>query len=302
MEKAIYNKILVPLDGSRESETALALAGGLAAAMALPIELFHAWEMNPAPPATEAIPGGEGASESNTETEVQSYLQRAASTIPHSVSVELTVQQGAAADLIVEHAARNSRTLVAVSSTGMSGLKKWLVGSVADKVLQATSNPLLLVKARAEGASQPIHLGRLLVPLDGSPAAEAIFPHVLTWAKALALKVELFRARSLPLRVVAPPGRPFGARLRLGPTITENAENYLEKQVAAVKLAGMDDVTYSVREGDAADQIMAVAGESPSTLIALCSRGTSGWGRWLLGSTAGRVARHATVPVLIIRP
>jgi nucleotide-binding universal stress UspA family protein len=132
MEKAIYNKILVPLDGSRESETALAPAGRLATSMSLPIELFHAWEMNPAPPSTEAIPGGQGASESNTESEVRAYLQRVASTIPRSVSVDFTVQEGAAADLIVEHAARDSRTLVAMSTTGMSGLKRWLVGSVAE--------------------------------------------------------------------------------------------------------------------------------------------------------------------------
>jgi hypothetical protein len=78
---------------------------------------------------------------------------------------------GDVASAIVARAERDPGTsMIAMATHGRSGLGRWLLGSVAEKVLQAVPRPLLLVRARASMPAMPIDVSyrRILVPLDGS--------------------------------------------------------------------------------------------------------------------------------------
>jgi nucleotide-binding universal stress UspA family protein len=62
------------------------------------------------------------------------------------------VRLGAPAEVIVEEAEREHVALIAMATHGYSGIKRWALGSVADKVLHATGKPLLLVRAQPGAA------------------------------------------------------------------------------------------------------------------------------------------------------
>ncbi len=68
--------------------------------------------------------------------------------------------------------------LIAMSTHGRRGLKRWILGSVAQKVLHGTSRLLLLIRARETERWQPAHIDRIVVPLDGSEVSTRILPYV----------------------------------------------------------------------------------------------------------------------------
>ena len=66
------------------------------------------------------------------------------------IAVKTAVVNGHAAEVLVDEAARRGVDLIVMATHGYSGLKRWALGSVADKVLHATTTPLLLVRAQPE--------------------------------------------------------------------------------------------------------------------------------------------------------
>jgi hypothetical protein len=74
-----------------------------------------------------------------------------------------------------------------------------LLGKVAQKVLQAAKNPLLLIRPQdGEPLASESRLDTVIVPLDGSRLAEQIFPNVVYLASGVGLQVVLLRTYALP--------------------------------------------------------------------------------------------------------
>ena len=108
----------------------------------------------------------------------QEYLNGIAQSFP-DVNVKATVERGRAEEVIIERAAADEGTLIAMATHGRSGINRWLLGSIAEKVLRAITNPLLLIRAvdavRSEGEAP---LKSVIVPLDGSELAESVLPRL----------------------------------------------------------------------------------------------------------------------------
>ena len=139
---------------------------------------------------------------------------------------------------------------------------------------------------------------RVVVPLDGSPLAEAILPLILQIAAPLDLEVVL-------LRVVQwrPPDAIESGHYGViddVPTQAKKAHAYLEPMVAGLRDRGMR-VEGMVREGDPVREILAGATEAGADLIAMTTHGRSGLGRLLFGSVAEAVLRRAEIPVFLMR-
>src|SRR5262245_58991923 len=98
------------------------------------------------------------------------------------------VVKGKAEQVIIETAAGNKGTLVTMATPGGSGMNRWLLGSVTEKVLRGGTSAMLLVRATEEGKTDGgATLQSIVVPLDGSELAEGVLPAVAELAKTLKL-------------------------------------------------------------------------------------------------------------------
>ena len=300
----MYTKMLIPLDGSKTAEKVLPYARYLVGKLRIPVELLAASDM--AEMASHIPAEKAPLFESIIEDSVRNsagYLRGVASTF-RDADVKCTVEKGRADAVIVEKGRGDTGMLICMATHGRSGLDRFLLGSVAEKVLRAAANPLMLVRATEEAKSEAeAALKSMIVPLDGSELAESVIPMVAEVANKLQLEVILFRAYHIPYYAYAGDETSFVVdydELLVG--VRDEATEYLEKKVAEVKKLGVKKVTFVTEEGFAADKIIALGRKTPDNLIAMCSHGRTGVKRWVLGSVAETVVRHSGDPVLITRP
>lgn len=297
----MYTRILIPLDGSLMAEQVVPYARTFARGLKLPVELFAVVDMGPLLTSVEGARRFENLAEQESQKSKE-YLERIAVRFVGS-RVKRSVEQGSAAEVIIEKS-RGESTLIAMTTHGRSGLNRWLLGSVAEKVLRATSNPLLLVRAFREGKAEgEVTLKSIIVPLDGSELAERVLPTVIDIAKKLHLEVFLFRAYANPYGAFLSGAGYYAVNLdELMASIRDEARNYLEEKMVELGKQGVEEISYLLQEGVAADEIVSMANLTPESLIVMCSHGRSGVKRWALGSVTETVVRHSTSPVLVLRP
>jgi nucleotide-binding universal stress UspA family protein len=296
----MYTRLLIALDGSRLAEQVLPYARFLARALALPIDLIHAVD----PEAIALLTDPEHNRYADTVwgdkvNNGRTYLE----TVAHSfrgADVQCRVEKGRAEDVIIDKAAADKNTLIVLATHGRSGIQRWLLGSVADKVVHGASNHVFLIRADEQGdTSGEAPLKTVIVPLDGSALAEQVLPYAIALAKSAGLKLVLMRAYALPPSAT---GEEYGIYTEeLVKQIENEASEYLQKKLEEAKRQGVGDVESVVKFGYGATEIIALAHGTPASFVAMCTHGRSGINRWVLGSVTERVVRHSGDPVLIIR-
>ena len=263
----MYSKILIPLDGSKTAEKVLPYARHLAGKFEIPIELLAVIDIAELAAHVRAENArfldtmiDEGVRTSET------YLRGVAATF-NGATVKCTVEKGRAEDAIIEKGQTDVAMLIAMATHGRSGLNRFLLGSVAEKVLRGAANPLLLVRATEE-----------------------------------ALEVTLFRAYHIPYNAYSGDDGYYAVDYdELISAMRDEANEYLGKKAAEVKKLGVEKVSVSAKEGFAGDEIIALGRKTPAGLVAMCSHGRSGVKRWVLGSVTENVVRHTADPVLVAR-
>jgi len=287
----MYTRILTPLDGSKLAERVLPYVKFLAGALQLPVNLMHVNDRETAVSAAYAMQGAD-------------YLKEVAAAFPASLTVNCCIENGRAAEVIVDSASRNAGTLITMATHGRSGAQRWLLGSVAQKVLQAAINPLLLIHPNKElRPSGEVRLSTVIVPLDGSHLAEKIFPDVVDLANRLKLEVVLIRTYTVPTTGyfmatgISPPD--IGG---MGAKIKEELSDYLQAKVEQLHAEGIEKVSFVAAEGRGAEEIIDLAQKTTDNLVAMSTHGRSGMGRWVLGSVTDRVVCYCGDPVLVVRP
>jgi nucleotide-binding universal stress UspA family protein len=287
----MYTRVLVPLDGSSLAEQILPFARLWAEALHIPLALL--WVNDPAarPP---LFP-------SQDDT---AYLRRIAARFPPSLQLTHATKSGNPAAVIIDTAREDPACVIAMATHGLSGIRRWLLGSVTSKVVQQTQNPLLLVRP-VEG-SEPaasVEIRTIFVALDGSPLAETILPHVAFLARQFEAQVHLVQVYSVPANAYVfaegflPPGTDQYQRE------AQSAANlYLESKAQALYDQGIGNAVATAVLGDAAAEIIDIARKTSNNMIAMCTHGRSGIGRWLLGSVAEKVIQHSGDPILLVRP
>jgi nucleotide-binding universal stress UspA family protein len=139
-------RIMVPLDGSTLALQAIPLAIELAIAAHADLILFQAIaptvEAYPYPPLPSSV---QFALRDQARDELASFAE---SLRDHQIMMTPEVQLGYPGEAIIDAATQRDVDLIVMATHGLSGLKRWALGSVADKVLHATKTPLLLIHAR----------------------------------------------------------------------------------------------------------------------------------------------------------
>lgn len=297
----MYTQIVIPLDGSSVSERVLPYARLFARKLNLPVELLAV--VDAVGLAACLGPDDKRNVErftAHTLRDSAAFLEKLSKTFSE-VSVKCVVEKGRPGEVVIEKAAADSGTLIAMATHGRSGIDRWLLGSVAEKVLHGTRNPLLLVRAGQSAESEgEATLKRLIVPLDGSPLAEKALPHAVALAKAMNLDMVLFRAYTLK-QMISTYDDYIPDWNKLEAVSKGEAIRYLDQKARELGEYGSGNVSPVVQEGEPAEQIIDLAERTANSLVVICSHGRSGVGRWVLGSVTERVARHSVGPVLIIR-
>ncbi len=136
---------------------------------------------------------------------------------------------------------------------------------------------------------------RILVPLDGSELAEQALPHANAVAQAFNASVELLQVVPIPEEGSSAADRPVGWEAEVA-----EAREYLGGIATRFAQAGIECHS-NVTSGSVADEILRFCEDAECDLIVMSTHGRSGLGRWVYGSIADRLLRHAKVPVLLVR-
>ena len=295
----MFKKIVIPLDGSLLAEQALSFLPRFVSPLQTHIDLVcvvqpwvYALGMSEATPISVI---------NDLHENWQAYLHQQEIFLQGlGYTVQSHVLEGDIAAEILALAANKNADLIVMSTHGRSGFRRLALGSVAERVLQNATIPLLLVR---EGAAlqttNPID--HLLVPLDGSSFAERSIP--------LAVELSTQTGATLTmLRVVQDLDAQnkqiiFKSEEAAEEAVTQwklLATRYLDELAKGIKAEGVK-VSSMVLSGDPENLIGTIAETLPADLIVMSTHGRSGVSRWVYGSVANKVLRTASCPVLLVR-
>lgn len=147
---------------------------------------------------------------------------------------------------------------------------------------------------------------KIMIPLDGSPLAECVLPHVTAIAQSVEVKdIVLVRVVN-PIRLPAsvPATGDFGFReqdrVQLEEHRKTSAANYLQKMANGLNMQDVN-IKQATIEGAVAESLADFAVNNKIDLIVMASHGRSGVSRWVMGSVAEKLVRSSCVPVLMVR-
>lgn len=309
----MFKHILVPLDGSGRAEQALPVAARLAHASSAMITLIRVVDTSPASsPSAGAKPI---LIQTVSETDIrfaQSYLDSiAASDLFTHIHVETRTVAGLISPTILSEATTQQADIIVLCSHGLTGVSRWALGSVAEKIARFGTIPTLVLHEGGPTLDKAASV-HVLVPLDGSSQSET----------ALAPAAQLASALSTPergalqlLHVVKPASNAqvstgMTSEAQESPASIRMAKQYLDSTIGNVvstdsKLAVSSLV---VSNSDVAHTIVQEAehGSGNATrnavIIAMTAYGNNGPQRWTLGSITERVLHSTRLPLFIVQP
>lgn len=311
----MYSKVVVPLDGSELSERSLPYARLIAGALSAPIELVEAFDVLPSAVHDHLAMMATQRMLADAQSRTDDYLSGVRGDLREMGHVATaTTLPGAPAQAIVDWVADDPGALVVMSTHGRGGIARWALGSVADKLLHAIPNPILLVRGAGANPQDEGGPRTILVPLDGSPLSELSLEHAATVATALQARIVLMRINpdAAVYRDYLGSGRGSGTRgadanwaamEELIQIELEDTRSSLDR--SAHRLAGEygfsnEVVTLPVEAQNVAEAIAETAA-SERAMVVMTTHGRSGINRLVMGSVTDRVVRHSDAPVLVVR-
>ncbi len=294
----MFKKILVPLDGSPTAEAVLPLVTHLATTDKAEVELITVltpvaiWDTAASMIKWDA-----------EEEAARAYISGKASKLSEAgITAHSRVAFGPAAYAIFDAAKDAKADFIAMTTHGRSGVSRFILGSVADKLLH-TAAPLLVVRPRDHQEDQPLSpsdIRKVFVPLDGSELSiEAIqsaeemarmFNASLVFCNVVSTDWVVYSGMETPVlyQDVLEEGK-----ARAKTNLETMSRQSRERGFAAHGVLGL---------GRPADEIERLAREQDANLIVMSTHGRSGPGRWVMGSVADAVVRRTHLPCLLVRP
>jgi nucleotide-binding universal stress UspA family protein len=279
-------KVLIPLDGSELAESSLAFLPLLATQGQLTLRLIGVVEERE----FAALPIADELIQREAHL-VRTYLEsKAAELRADGYTVSISQRRGQAAECILDDERTFRPDFVLISTHGRSGLTRWRLGSIADKVIRGSEAKVLVAGRRPATWPESRTVHSVLVPLDGSDVAERALPVAESFARGLQAELHLAKVISLPMM----------AGGEMTGYVLEQAEKDSRDYLAAKEsqITGLTKRTVLL-EGDPAGQLLAYLEENRIGLVVLTSHGRGGWVRVALGSVADRLI-GGPAPVLII--
>ncbi len=333
----MFNRILVPLDGSTLAERAIPHAEQFARIFGSSIILLQvldptSFHENPAPvdPLSWQI----------RKAEADMYMQGLATRIRENLQedtfdnkdiaearVEYSIREGKTAENIVNFAHTENIDLLVISTHGSGGLSRWNISSVTQKVINLIYLPVLIVRAynQPEAVDVRVQYRRILLPIDSSRRAECSLAAGIALARGemsggMASDVNdhpqdfpMAGNSSAPTKlilaaVIKPPELPI-------PEPYPFEIEQLSQQLMSVSRLAVSNYLKEMKERLPVDSEISVienisvsstihelaSQEEDIDLVVLCAHGYTGQFAWPYGSIARNYIEHGTKPVLIIQ-
>ena len=292
------HRVLVPLDGSKFSESVLPTALAIARRWNAELEIVTVQE-DPSMLAHDLLllPA---------HGWFEQYLGEVAYRVQEEAGfpVRATVLKGSPAVATHNHAAERGVDLIVMATHGRGPMSRFWLGSTADGLIRRSTIPMLLLRPCEEGSGTKADFNprRVLVPLDGSGESESILNHALALAGDGQPEFDILKVYPYPKGFVSS-YLPHTAQVNAD-VLEEGraaAAEYVEEHAATLIERGIPATGHVVTDREPAAGILHFAEQSGSDLIAMCTHGRGGVSRLVLGSVTDKVIRGAQIPTLIYR-
>jgi nucleotide-binding universal stress UspA family protein len=302
----MMQRIMVPLDGSTFSESALSTAFGLARRHGSTVHLVRVHE-SPTP-----VAGPEGpamydpALDQELEEKGRRYLEvmRAWTNGDDRVHAITAYLHGPVTECLTTYVRDEAIDLVVMTTHARGGVSRALLGSVADGLVRHSLAPVLLVRPGRQAAPAPDTtpmFRRVLLPVDGGPVGDRMIEHAVAVTGAAGVEYTLLRVVTTGGGTVraALPHRGEDPGSRVQRATVQSALGTKAKELVA---RGVEVRPQVVVGDDAAEAILRHATEHRFDLVAMATRSRGGLERLLLGSVADRVLQAAETALLLWNP
>ena len=298
---ARFNRILVPIDFSRPSLKAMPYALAISRQFGADVHLLHVTDMTQQPPPSlltlPVIP------QTEWNRRFMKRLQRLVLKYRTDANISaLEPRAGITYEEICETARELKADLIVLATHGYTGYKRMFLGSTAERVIQHSPCPVLVVRHhlnRWNGAGDlrtrtGFELTKVLVPIDFSKYSKTAFKYGIQLTRDFDAELRL-------VHVINPHAYPFGDKYAALDAIRLTNEAADAAQKCMRSMAARAKTRYSVQviRGSPAVQICNAANEDVD-LIVICTHGRTGPLHLLIGSVAEHVVRYAHCPVLVI--
>ncbi len=266
--------IIVPLDGSSDSEAALAMGAYFADAFGVSLRIVHALD-------------GEETDASAAVATFESYVAELNAKSPARAKPSTEVVSGSASDVILD--AAGAGDLIVIASHGRGGLKSALFGSVADKVVRGARGPVVVVPVSQNLVSPPIHT--VLIAVDESESAAYAAAIGRSLAARLGATVSLVNSY-MPVPVAS------GFETPYVPAQTGEFEREAAKELVS-ETAEPGEHGHVVL-GPTVEAITDVVEDLGAGLVVAGASGKGFFGRLLTGSVSESLMHKLDRPLLIV--
>ncbi|MEO7166745.1 MAG: universal stress protein [Chthoniobacterales bacterium] len=217
-----------------------------------------------------------------------------------------TVRSGAPVEEINKAAREIDADLIAIGTRGYTGLKRAFLGSTTERVVRQAPCPVLVVRDKEHSSTKKgarkgrtaLQFGKILVPIDFSECSRLGLEYALGFAHEFGARLVLFHSVFVPAYLL---GDEYTAREVPDLIATQQtyAKRETEKTRRSVSKKGRE-VETETAFGSPVEQINDYVAKEDVDLIITSTHGRSGFRRVFIGSTAERIVRHATCPVLVV--
>ncbi len=282
----MFSRILVPLDGTPESNAALPAARTMALATGASVFLLQVLESD------------ESKTPASADAAADKLRRVAAELAGSNVRVDSEVRPGRAADEILRQVDEQGADLVVMRTRGRAGIQRAVLGSVAERLLSRTDVPIVMLRP---GGRRMDKIANLLVPVDGSPGGALALSSGVGLAKATGAQIRLIEVVvPMVFQTLTPNEGPMYYDPAWDDEALSAAKTYVAGLVTRLRGSGVVADGEARTAPDIAENIVRAADEHASDLIVMSTNALTGLQRAVLGSVADAVVRTAGCPVLLL--
>jgi len=281
----MFDRLLVPVDGSDESVRALEQAVALARTVDASIHVLTVVDVEELETAADVDPSLEAAA---------SMLEESLEAVDSSdLPTTTAVERGVPDEAIRTYAEENAIDMVVMGTHGRTGVRRFVIGSVTEKVVRLSDVPVLVVRVTEGGPTVPFD--DILVPTDGSEGATAAVDAAAILALAFDATVHVVSVVDSAATTVE------GGWSVMLDDLEDAAEENVEALADTFRDRGVEEVVTAVDVGTPYRSLKDYAESEDVDLVVMGTHGRSGVERYLLGSVTEKLLRTCAAPVLAVR-